>query len=128
MIDRLVTTKEAARICDRTLQNIRYTLKYAKQEWRQGRPWNYYLLSDILDLKKKNKKNLNTKPRVEKTKIKSKDDSYNVCVKPQYRGRKCPVCGVPVATGQYKCADCRVKDKADHGLVDDDYIYGGIPA
>ena len=53
-------------------------------------------------------------------------DPYGVMVKPTYRGRKCPICGVDVATGQYKCAKYTSLDCTDHGLIDDGYIYGGV--
>jgi len=53
------------------------------------------------------------------------EDPYRVMVYDQYRGRKCPDCGVPVTTGQNKCKNCTPsKELIDQvGLVDDNYIY-----
>jgi predicted RNA-binding Zn-ribbon protein involved in translation (DUF1610 family) len=39
--------------------------------------------------------------------------------KPQFRGRVCPDCGEPVATGVYRCKAC-TKHQSD---CDEDYIY-----
>jgi len=41
-----------------------------------------------------------------------KDDPYNVKIKPQYRGRKCP-CGTPLPTGKYRCDKCTSIRKAN---------------
>ena len=40
---------------------------------------------------------------------------------PQHRGRKCPVCGEPVATGQYCCSGCRRQIPSARGYDGEDW-------
>ena len=124
MTDKLISTSEAAKLIGRTPQNIRWHLPPDKQEKVAGILCNYYYKSRVLAIKLNKVKPRNRKP----TRYKSKsanmlDDVHGVMVKPQYRGRLCPVCRAPVETGQYKCADCKAKNPPEPGRCDDGYVY-----
>ena len=113
MTDKLITTAEAARILDRTPQNVRFHLDFDKQVLFGNKPHNYYYLSKIIALKEKSakRKHVATHNRVRRYKKQKKvdrlDDPHGVMLSTEvvYRGRICLFkgCKNPVGTGQAVC-------------------------
>jgi len=125
----LVSTAEAAKICRRTTQSIHNNIKKADlQKTENNKRTNFYKLSRILALRKKNKKydkkNFATEQPPEPVR-KENPDPKHVMIKPQYRGRLCPICGTPIATGEYLCRDCTAKRNIDltECRCDDNFVY-----
>ena len=112
MIDKLLSTAQAADLRGCTMSNIRFHLDADKQMIHNGRKCNFYLTSSVEALPAPHKvrgvRIKQPRKRYKTVKISLLDDPHGVmkCSKPTYRGRKCPGCGVPICTGKYKCNDC----------------------
>jgi len=94
---------------------------------------NLYRTSDVLVAKEvlpkinmkgyKNRCRHITKVYTKRYEIKSSDDLYNVRIKSTHRGRKCPVCGKPIATGQQACSKACRMTLFDDSNIDVDMEY-----
>jgi hypothetical protein len=121
----LINTKDTAKILGCSAATVRIWMGDPdfKGAATPGQTKYFYKRDRVFEVLKNRTKQASVKSVVTRRKrdvISRKDDLFGVMInKPQFRGRVCPDCGEPVATGVYRCKAC-TKHQSD---CDEDYIY-----